>query len=248
VFIPLRDYIPARRTPVVTQALLAANVLVWFWQLLLSLAGASWVVPGYGLVPARLSIDPAGEAFTLLTSMFMHDDLLHIGGNMLFLYVFGDNVEDALGRLRYLGFYLLCGVIASLGHYLVDPASPLPLVGASGAIYGVLGAYMVLYPRSPVLVFNTVFLLWFVIGPVPVLPAWFVAGGYFVMDVIRGYLTLGADISSGTAYFAHIAGFGAGLLLVRWWARAHAGDSEVLWRPPPSGPPPSSEWRDPRRR
>src|SRR5690606_17184963 len=120
LFIPIRDYIPARRTPVVTQALLVANIAVFAWQFLLTLAGAVWVVPGYGLVPVRLSADPAGEGFTLLTSMFMHGDWLHLGGNMLFLYVFGDNVEDALGRLRYLGFYLLCGIVASLGHYLVD--------------------------------------------------------------------------------------------------------------------------------
>jgi membrane associated rhomboid family serine protease len=247
VFIPIRDYIPARRTPIVNHSLLVANVVVWLWQQLLSFAGASWVVPGYGLVPARLSLDPMGEAFTLVTSMFMHADFFHIGGNMLFLHVFGDNVEDALGRLRYLGFYILCGVIASLGHFLVDSSSTVPLVGASGAIYGVLGAYMVLYPKSPVQVFNTVFLLWFVIGPVPVLPAWFVAGGYFVMDVIRGYLMLGADIAEGTAYFAHIAGFAAGLLLARWWMHAQR-DGNAYWRPPPSGPPRPGEWRGIRRR
>lgn len=226
-----------------TQALLVANIAVFLWQFLLAMAGAVWVVPGYGLVPVRLSTDPAGEGFTLLTSMFMHGDWLHLGGNMLFLYVFGDNVEDALGRLRYLGFYLLCGIVASLGHYVVDPQSRLPLVGASGAIFGVLGAYMVLYPKAPVTVFNPYFILWFVIGPLPVFPAWFVAGGYFVMNVVRGYFTLGQDIMGGTAYFAHIAGFAAGLVLVRWWVKAHATDPKSYWRPPPGGPPPPNEWR-----
>jgi membrane associated rhomboid family serine protease len=209
VFIPIRDYIPARKTPVVTYALLAFNVLVWLWQYGLMLSGAAWVIPGYGMVPARLSLDPTGEAFTLLSSRFMHGDWLHLGGNMLFLHVFGDNVEDALGAPRFFGFYLLCGVVASLGHYLVDPGSQAPLVGASGAIFGVLGAYMVLYPRAPVSVFNPYFLLWFFIGPVPVFPAWFVAGGYFVLDLVRGYFSLGVEGGSGIAYFAHVAGFAA---------------------------------------
>lgn len=202
------------------------------------------------MVPARLSLDPTGEAFTLLSSMFMHGDWLHLGGNMLFLHVFGDNVEDALGRLRFLAFYLVCGIVASLGHYLADPTSQAPLVGASGAIFGVLGAYMVLYPRAPVTVFNPYFLLWFFIGPVPVFPAWFVAGGYFVLDLLRGYFSLGSEGSGGIAYFAHVAGFAAGLLIVRWWAKAHTGssDPDVRWRPPPAGPPSPTEWRGLRRR
>ncbi len=232
----------------VNQALLLVNVAVFLWQLLLSTSGAAWVVPAYGLVPARLTADPLGEGFTVLTGMFMHADFLHLGGNLLFLYVFGDNVEDVLGRARYFGFYLFCGIAASLGHYFVDPSSRVPLIGASGAIFGVLGAYMVLYPRAPITVFNPYCILWLVFGPLPVLPAWFVAGGYFVLNLIYGYVTLGADVAGGTAYFAHIGGFATGLVLVRWWVKSRESDDKTIWRPPPGGPPPVDEWRGIRRR
>jgi membrane associated rhomboid family serine protease len=167
LFIPIRDHNPTRRVPIVNYTLMAANVLVWLLQIWAYASGANWIVPEYGLVPIRLTLDPGAAAFTLLTSIFMHGDWLHLGSNMLFLHVFGDNVEDVLGRARYLVFYLASGVLASLGHYLIDPLGHAPMVGASGAIFGVLGAYVVVFPRAPVVVFNPYFFLWFVLGPLP---------------------------------------------------------------------------------
>ena len=132
--IPIRDLNPTRTKPYVNYALIAANVLVWLWEYALIQAGASWVIPGYGMVPARLVADPGGEGFTILTSMFMHGGWSHIAFNMLFLYIFGDNIEDALGHYRYLLFYLAGGLAAALAQMAIDPGSHIPMVGASGAI------------------------------------------------------------------------------------------------------------------
>src|SRR5262245_14716081 len=154
--LPLRDRLPARRTPVVNYLLLAANVLAFIWERSIIALGYSpnRLVYELGLVPARFVEAPAAEALNFFTSMFMHDpgSWAHIGGNMLFLWIFGDNVEDALGSLRYAGFYLLSGIAAGFAQIGVDPSSVVPMVGASGAISGVLAAYAVLYPRSPILV------------------------------------------------------------------------------------------------
>jgi membrane associated rhomboid family serine protease len=206
--IPIGDNNPTRTVPFVNYALLAANVLVWLWQVGLMQSGAAWVVPGYGMVPSRLTGDPLGEGFTLVTSMFMHGSWAHIGGNMLFLYVFGDNVEDALGHVRYVLFYLLGGAAAAIAQLGTDPGSTIPMVGASGAIAGVLGAYLVLYPRAPVTVLFGFFFL--------VFPAWLVVGEWFLWNLIMGFGSLGgAQAGGGVAFFAHIGGFVAGLLGVR---------------------------------
>ncbi|HEY3497216.1 MAG TPA: rhomboid family intramembrane serine protease [Polyangiaceae bacterium] len=232
--LPIGDRNPTRTTPFVNYALLAVNAAVFVGQALVMYGGGeAWLVPGYGLVPTRVMNDPAGEAFTFLTSMFMHGSWLHLGGNMLFLYIFGDNVEDAVGHVRYLFFYLACGFWAGVAQIVTDTASTIPMVGASGAIAGVLGAYMVLFPRAPITVLNPP-PLWF-LGFFIVLPAWVVVGLWFLFNLLSGVSTLGGIGGGGVAFFAHLGGFVAGLLLVRPF---HAGRPRLLrdpwqgWRPP----------------
>lgn len=230
--LPIGDRNPTQTTPYVNYALIVLNVAVFLWQYLVILGGGeAWLTPGYGLVPSRLSNDPTGEAFTVLTSMFMHGNLLHIGGNLLFLHIFGDNVEDSIGHARYVAFYLLAGVAAAAAEFVVDPASQIPMVGASGAIAGVLGAYMVLHPSAPIMTLLP-------IGLFIELPAWVVTGLWFAIQLISGVGSLGR--SSGVAFFAHVGGFVAGLLLIR---PLIAGRDRIQrerwsgWRPPPGARP-----------
>lgn len=234
--IPLRDENPTQRVPWVNYAIIALNVVVWGWQLISEMAGVSWLTAAYGMVPRRLFADPIGEFFTIFSSMFMHGDWGHIAGNMLFLYVFGDNVEDRLGHFRYILFYLLSGICAALAQALVDPNGMMPMVGASGAIAGALGAYVVLYPKAPIMVFNPVFLLWFVFGPVIILPAWIMVGVWFFYNLVPGVASVGLQDAGGVAFFAHIGGFLAGLVAVKPFC-AGRERRDVLawtgWRPPP---------------
>ena len=234
--LPIGDRNPTRTTPVVNYVLIALNVAVFLWEYVIMLGGGeAWLVPGYGLVPSRLANDPPGEAFTVLTSMFMHGGWGHLAGNMLFLYIFGDNVEDSVGHGRYLAFYVLAGVGAAAAQIGVDPSSTVPMVGASGAIAGVLGAYMVLHPSAPITILVPPPLMFFV-GFFIELPAWIVAGGWFAWQVMSGVGSLGASESGGVAFFAHVGGFVAGLLAIRPF---HAGRERVGrdrwsgWRPPP---------------
>jgi len=234
--LPISDRNPTRTTPYVNYVLIALNVAVFLWEYLVMRGGGeAWLVPGYGLVPSRLSNDPSGEAFTLLTSMFMHGGLGHLAGNMWFLHIFGDNVEDSVGHVRYVAFYLLAGIGAAAAQILVDPSSPIPMVGASGAIAGVLGAYMVLHPSAPIIVLVPPPLMFF-IGLFIELPAWIVAGGWFAWELVSGVGSLGAAQTGGVAVFAHIGGFVAGLLMIRPF---HAGRERIGrhrwsgWRPPP---------------
>lgn len=214
--LPIADRNPSRTRPLVNYALLALNVAAFIVQSWLTLTGGeSWVVPGYGLVATRFFGDPGGEAFTIFTSMFMHGGWVHLGFNMLFLHIFGDNVEDAMGHRRYLLFYGTCGMAAGLAQLMVDPASPIPMVGASGAIAGVLGAYLVLYPSAPITVVNPIPLLWLFLGFLLEVPAWLVAGEWFVMNLLSGIQSLFGVAEGGVAFFAHLGGFVAGLLLVR---------------------------------
>ena len=213
--IPIRDENPRRTAPVVNIALIALNVAVWLVEWLVLSRGSDAVISGYGLVPARLLADPGADAITVVTSMFLHGSWGHLLGNVLFLHVFGDNVEDALGHGRYLAFYLLAGLAAALAQIGIDPGSAIPMVGASGAIAGVLGAYLVLYPRAPIVVLNPVFPLWFVFGVLLSFPAWFVVGEWFVWNLLRGVASLSLPTSGGVAFFAHLGGFVLGLLAVR---------------------------------
>jgi len=219
--IPLRDDNPAATQPVVTVALLTAVTLVFFWQLSLGPLGGQAAVYSLGLVPAvlfgphrlpsELVIVPA--SVTILTSMFMHGGWLHLIGNMLFLWVFGDNVEDALGHARFLLFYLLCGIAAALTQALPDPHSVVPVIGASGAISGVLGAYLLLFPRASILV---VIPLGFFPYPVH-WPAKIVLIWWFILQFLSNALALGGG--EGVAFRAHLGGFVAGMALVAFLKR-----------------------------
>jgi membrane associated rhomboid family serine protease len=250
---PIKDQNPTRTFPFVNYFLIAANIAAYVWETwLISQQGETAVVAGYGLVATRLLSDPPGEAFTILTSMFMHGGLAHLGGNLLFLYIFGDNVEDSLGHGRYVGFYAICGVGAAAAQVLTGLDSPIAMVGASGAISGVLGAYIVLFPRAPILVFNSIPLLWLFYGLFLSFPAWLVIGFWFLGQLLSGVSSLGSAGMGGVAFFAHIGGFLAGLLLVRPMLSGRARrDSNQWggWRPPPRAGRPATRsrydaWRD----
>ena len=166
----------------------------------------------------------------------MHGGVGHLAGNMLYLWIFGDNVEDAMGHVRYALFYLACGVIAAFAQVAMDPSSTIPMVGASGAIAGALGGYLILYPRAPVTVINPVPILWLFLGLFITLPAWFAIGTWFLPDILSVLVEQRGE--GGIAFFAHIGGFIAGMLLVR---RAVKGRPRIDrgrwsgWRPPPRG-------------
>jgi len=238
---PIRDINPVRTTPFVNYLIIAGNVAAFFYMISLP----PWYVPGYSLVPTRIVADPPGEAVTVFTSMFMHANIAHLVGNMWFLWIFGDNVEDALGHTRYLLFYAMGGIAAASAQVLMNVASPIPMVGASGAIAAVTGAYMVLYPRAPILIINPLILmmplLLFVMGLTLVVPAWLVAGEFFVINLLTGIQSLHAQARSGmpaggVAFFAHLGGFFAGLLLVKPMAAGRERQRHQKWdgwRPPP---------------
>ncbi len=209
--LPLRDHNPSRTTPVINYLLIAANILMFFWEVSLG-RGFERELTAVAFVPARFW---SGEfllpnIITIFVSMFLHGGLLHIGGNMLYLWIFGDNVEDRLGHFRYLVFYLACGFIATLTHAFFNPASVVPSIGASGAIAGVLGAYLILFPSARV---TTLIPIFFFIT-IRELPAVFILGFWFVLQFFSGVGSLGAQNVGGVAYFAHIGGFVAGMILV----------------------------------
>jgi membrane associated rhomboid family serine protease len=230
--IPISDEHTTIRTPVMTYFIIAVNLIVWF---LIQGAGMdaqrlAASVCNLGMVPGELThlarlgtAVPLGdgmacvvdnEAINILTpliSMFMHGSWTHILGNMLFFWVFGNNIEDSMGSVRFVFFYLICGLVAATGHILVQPASPIPTVGASGAISGIMGAYLILYPQIRVKMFFPPFFIFRV-------RAWLVLIWWFFWQVIEGLPELGQlrpDISSGVAVWAHVGGFIAGLVLVK---------------------------------
>jgi membrane associated rhomboid family serine protease len=207
--IPLRDENPTRRIPFVNYALIGVNVLVFLWQLSLGTQGEAAF---YTLALIPLDVTQGldlGDARAVLTSMFMHAGLAHLLGNMLYLWIFGDNVEDALGHFRYLFFYLAGGFAASAAHILLYPASTVPTVGASGAIAATLGAYLLLFPNRRVV---TLIPLGFFLQ-VARLPAILVLGMWFVLQLFEGTLSLGMEQLGGVAFWAHIGGFVFGMLL-----------------------------------
>lgn len=213
--LPLRDEYPSLRVPVVNYFLIALNVLVFIAQ---TLVGQSHplLVYQFALIPAQVTHQFSLYALMhLLTSMFMHGGLAHIGGNMLYLWIFGDNIEDAMGHGRYLFFYLLGGFLASAAHVLSNPDSAIPTVGASGAIAAVLGAYLVLFPSARVLTLVSFGLF----IRTMMVPAVIVLGLWFILQLFQGVLTLGGPDVGGVAFWAHIGGFVVGLLLARLFAR-----------------------------
>ena len=219
--IPLHDDNPTRLMPIVTIASIAICVLVFLHQASLSQELADVFVHQFGAIPAVIfghaSLpDEAQIAFpaslTLITSMFLHGGWMHLLGNMLYLWIFGNNIEDAMGHAKFVVFYIISGTLAALSHALIDPSSPIPMVGASGAISAVLGAYLLLFPRAHVLVLLPG------IGMTRV-PAGIVLGMWFVMQLISGGMSIGAS-GGGVAFFAHIGGFLAGMALIGFFKRA----------------------------
>ena len=221
--IPLKDDIPSNTVPFVTHTLVGLNVLVFLYQLSLQMgleqgAAAQAFVTEFGLVPCRLAghcrvpEDSPSAVVTIFSSMFLHGGLLHLGGNMLYLWIFGNKVEDTLGHTRFLLFYLASGVAAAVAQTLVNPASGIPMVGASGAVSGVLGAYFVLFPYATVLTLVTFGFFWRFIH----LPAMVVLGLWILLQFFSGYLSLSATSGSegGVAFFAHIGGFFVGMALL----------------------------------
>jgi membrane associated rhomboid family serine protease len=227
---PLKDNIPTERLPIVTIALIAANVLAYLvlqrggWEVT-SLTSGEWSLGGEAAYPCDLAGDcppgqpPAdhiGAPLSVLTSMFMHGGLLHLGGNMLFLWIFGNNVEDSMGRLTFLAFYLVGGVVAIAAQTIVDPDAAVPTVGASGAVSAVLGGYLLLYPRARVvtLIILVVFVTLIEIPAMLVLVLWI---GQQILFSALDYGSGGEG--GGVAYFAHIGGFVFGLLVIRLLAK-----------------------------
>ncbi len=204
--IPLQDENRSLTTPHITRALIIVNVVVFFVTWIFGLDFLEDIVWKYGMIPQY--VIGGRRIYTLLTSIFLHGGIIHLGLNMLYLYIFGDNIEDAFGHGRYLAFYLLSGFAAGLAHILTTMDPMLPTIGASGAVSGVLGAYLVLYPRARILAL--VLFFWIAITSIP---AVFFLAFWFVFQLLYGTITFAFEISSGTAYWAHIGGFVAGMIL-----------------------------------
>jgi membrane associated rhomboid family serine protease len=219
--IPLRDDNPTRTRPVVTVALIALCVLVFLWQLTLPEAAGQAAIYSLGLIPAVFlggaELPPELRAvpapLTLITSMFLHGGVLHLAGNMLYLWIFCDNIEDRLGRARFIVFYAICGVAAGLAQALPDAGSVIPMIGASGAVSGVLGAYLVLYPRANVLVALPLVIVVYTFH----MPALVVLGIWFAGQLLSSLAQEAGQ--AGIAFRAHIGGFVAGVLLIRLFVR-----------------------------
>ncbi len=211
MFIPLRDENPTQRFPVVTVILITLNILVFLYQVF-SPQGLQYSIYRMGAIPYEIthlttitSLPRISPPLTLLTSLFLHGSFLHLFGNMLYLWIFGNNIEDFLGRFKFIFFYLLSGLGASLVHIIFNPSSKIPMIGASGAIAGVLGAYFLLYPGARVL---TIIFVW--ILPVP---AFLILGLWFVAQVMN------IGIGGGVAWFAHIGGFLIGIGLIKIYSK-----------------------------
>lgn len=213
---PLRDTIRSRTFPLVNLALIGVNVLVFLFESTLGDQAFEQLLYNYALIPANLSPTEPLSLLTLLTSMFLHGSWFHLISNVWILYIFGDNVEDRMGSLRYILFYLLAGGAAGIVQVLFIPNSPIPTIGASGAVAGVLGAYFILFPRARVITLVPLFFLpWFM-----EIPAFFYLGIWFLSQISSGLLSLGAAGDfGGIAWWAHIGGFAFGLLFVRLFAR-----------------------------
>lgn len=213
--IPLRDTTPSRTFPYINILLIVINVAVFFHELILGRAAGQFIYT-YGLVPRRFfylaerGSSPATQYLPFFTSLFLHGGWLHIIGNMLFLWIFGDNVEDRMGHFKYLGFYLLCGLGAGFIHLYLNASSSAPAIGASGAISGIMGAYFLLFPRARILTLLPIF---FFLTLVEV-PAFFFIGIWFLLQLARGTFAIIGGYHGGVAWWAHVGGFlvGAGLV------------------------------------
>ena len=214
--IPIRDENPTNSTPIVVYALIAINVVVFFHQMTLG-RGVDGFFQLYAVIPQQLSASfngvpvnqPVPEILTLITSQFLHGGFMHIAGNMLFLWTFGDNIEHDLGHFKFLFFYLACGVLAGLTHWFFGMQSAVPTVGASGAIAGVMGAYIIKYPKAKIVTILPIFIIFTTIR----IPAVYFLGFWFVQQALSSVASLGMPQASGVAYWAHSGGFIFGVVL-----------------------------------
>ncbi len=219
--IPIRDINPVRTKPLVLYVIIGINVAVWFYQVQLSAVGGGDAMQAFvlrfGVVPKAFVTGSLGSLVTPVTSMFMHGGWLHIIGNMWFLWVFGDNVEDKLGPRRFLLFYVLSGVIAALAQVVINPESNIPMVGASGAVSGILAAYVMLFPRAKVVTLIPIF-FFLHFARIPAAFFIFIWFGMQLLNASASLVTIGED-TGGTAFFAHVGGFVGGLAMVWWFLR-----------------------------
>lgn len=212
MFIPLRDENPTERFPLITLILISANVLTFFYQAIMA-RGLEMAVVNYGAIPYNIIHFWSSDLvfrfpplLTIFTSMFLHGSVFHLAGNMLYLWIFGNNVEDVIGPVRFVVFYLACGLIAAMTQVLMTPASKVPMIGASGAVAGVLGGYLLLFPRARVK--TLVFLLFYI--NIIYVPAGIILSVWFIMQLLN------IGLGGGVAWFAHIGGFLAGFFLLKF--------------------------------
>jgi membrane associated rhomboid family serine protease len=214
--IPFKDDNPTRTFPFVTIGIIVINCAVFAWELI-SPAGMTQIAYFYGAIPHNLfSFDfyqPIHPSVTVLTSMFLHGGVLHLAGNMLYLWIFGNNIEDSIGHFKFIFFYIFSGAVAAYSHALVDASSTIPMIGASGAVSGVLGAYLLLFPHARVHTLLILGFFWQVVR----IPAVIVIGFWVVLQILNALLSKGLMNQGGVAWFAHIGGFLAGLVTIKLW-------------------------------
>ena len=214
--IPYKDDNPTRTFPFVTIGIIALNVAVFLWEIS-SPAGMKEITYSYGAIPHSIltfqTRQPVNPALTVFSSMFMHGGFLHLAGNMLYLWIFGNNIEDRLGHVRFIFFYAFCGVLAAYANAMADPHSAIPMIGASGAISGILGAYVLLFPRATV--YSLIFLGFFI--TTVRIPALIVIGFWAIIQILNGVTSAGLHEGGGVAWFAHVGGFLIGLVSIKLW-------------------------------
>ncbi len=214
--IPFKDDNPSQTFPYVTISLIALNCMVFIWQITSPL-GIQRIAYYFGAIPENILsfniIQPIHPITSIFTSMFLHGGFFHLGGNMLYLWIFGNNIEDSLGHLRFIVFYLFSGIAAAYAHAISDSHSLIPMIGASGAVSGILGAYLLLFPKAKVSTFLFFGFFWQIIK----LPAFVVIGFWAVIQIVSGALSAGYAQQGGVAWFAHIGGFVIGLITIKLW-------------------------------
>lgn len=214
--IPFKDDNPTQTFPFITIGLIALNCMIFIWQITSPL-GIEKIAYYFGAIPQNLLsfniTQPVHPILSVFTSMFLHGGFFHLAGNMLYLWIFGNNIEDSLGHIRFLIFYLFSGIIAAYVHAVTDPNSFIPMIGASGAVSGVLGAYVLLFPKARIYTFIFFGFFWQIIR----LPAVVVIGFWAIIQIVSGLLIYGSGQQGGVAWFAHIGGFAIGLITIKLW-------------------------------
>jgi membrane associated rhomboid family serine protease len=224
--LPVKDEMSTRETPVVNYVLIAINVIVYLFMALAGPETQEAIIAKYAMVPAHFADGVTlADIMTIFTSMFMHAGLAHLGGNMLYLWIFGDNVEDRIGHSRYLMFYLVGGVVASLAHLATNWGSELPTVGASGAIAAVLGAYLVLFPASRIVAIIPLGKF----SHLTKVPTFVLLGLWFIVQLFEGVMSFGGADVSGVAFWAHVGGFVAGMVMVKLVPTEDRRERALAW-------------------